>query len=156
VSGNAPGSDQAFALGGNLIDSGKVELCLPWKTFEERWIMPTPTEREYPNWRQRGFAAGNTLRLSSAAMYQHLQLAQWHCLGTWSRLRQPVQKLMLRNAMMLIAADGVSSTTVLACPAFHKSGWSGTGHTIRIAGYLGIPVWLVELGRYWRPEEGTN
>ncbi len=34
VSGNAPGADQAWARGGNSMDPTRVELCLPWESFE--------------------------------------------------------------------------------------------------------------------------
>lgn len=34
VTGNAPGADQAWARGGNSVDPAKVELCLPWESFE--------------------------------------------------------------------------------------------------------------------------
>lgn len=39
VSGNAIGSDQAWARGGNSVDSTKVELWLPWAGYNRRAIV---------------------------------------------------------------------------------------------------------------------
>lgn len=38
VTGNAPGSDQAWAAGGNSVDPKSVMLVLPWKGFERKTI----------------------------------------------------------------------------------------------------------------------
>ena len=142
VSGNAPGVDQMAALGGNTVNPERVELCLPWETFESKWVM------EHPR--------GNQVRLAEGALMSHVQLANQHCLGDFSRIRQGVQKLLIRNAMMLLTALDELSDIVIAWPNMEKDGWSGTGHTIRMAGYLGIPVWLANQSRWWGVEEGTK
>ena len=38
VTGNAPGSDQAWARGGNSVDPNAVLLVIPWKGFERKVI----------------------------------------------------------------------------------------------------------------------
>ena len=40
ASGNAPGSDRAFASGGNSVDPAKVYLYLPWGSFEHHAVHP--------------------------------------------------------------------------------------------------------------------
>lgn len=155
ISGNGRGSDQMYALGGNRVNAEMVELCLPWPKFEERWIAKDPDPSHGPDWRGRGLVGGNRIRLASQATFQHVQLANWFCLADLSRLSQGTQKLMVRNAMMLIAEDGSKSDVVLANPNMRARGWGGTGHTMRMAGYLNIPVWLVNRSRWWNPDEGT-
>ena len=45
VSGNAPGADQAWARGGNSVDPDRVELCLPWESFEALAVHSKNTTR---------------------------------------------------------------------------------------------------------------
>ena len=156
VSGNGKGSDQMYALGGNSANAELIELCLPWQGFEDKWIAKDPDYSYGTNWRDRGLMGGNKIRTASQATFQHVQLANWFCLGPFSSCRSSVQKLLIRNAMMLISEDGRKSDIVLANPDMSKHGWGGTGHTIRIAEYLNIPVWLTNQSRWWNPSEGTN
>lgn len=154
VSGNAPGSDQAFARGGSMVDPGLVELCLPWQDFEHAKFRPTIIEDPDPDADVRCFR-GNRIRLAQQATAEHIRIASWMH-PHFDRARGATKNLFIRNAMMLIAEDGIRSSSVIAWPDRTKPGWSGTGHTMRCARYLGIPVWLAELGRWWGPNEGTN
>ena len=47
VSGNAPGADQAWARGGNSMDATRVELCLPWDSFESSAVHGRNTVQIY-------------------------------------------------------------------------------------------------------------
>jgi hypothetical protein len=135
-SGNAPGSDQAYAHGANLVDGRRVELYLPWATFERKWV-----------------DKHNTVWLASQAWPKHVELAASASPG-WDRgVRETVKPLMIRNAM-IIFRWGQPVDRVLAYPDCTKHGWSGTGHAMRVAATLGVPVWLVNKGRFWEPTEG--
>lgn len=134
--GNAPGSDQLYALGAMMVDPTKVELYLPWKTFEKRAVID-----------------GNKVWLADQAWEKHVELAASASPGWDYGIRETVKPLMIRNAMIIYRwAEPVD--LVLAYPSYHKHGWSGTGHAMRVAASLGIPVWLVDRGCYWNPAEG--
>lgn len=135
-SGNAPGSDQLYALGASLVNPTRVELYLPWANFEKKSVM-----------------AGNKVWLASQATERHVELAASASPGWDYGVRETVKPLMIRNAM-IVARFGDPVRLVLAYPSYRKHGWSGTGHTMRVAAALGIPVWLVDRGRYWNPVEG--
>lgn len=145
VSGNAPGADQAYALGGNMENPSLVELCLPWASFEKRWIMEQP-DHTYGG--GSNVLEGNRIRLAENATYDHLHLAN-DAHPIFSKLSRGAQKLLVRNAMMLIDDDGVVSSQVIAMPNREKQGWGGTGHTMRCAFSLQIPVWLVDTSSWW-------
>lgn len=148
ITGNAPGSDQAYALGGNMVNASMVELCLPWPTFEQKCIMVDPDPKQYPHWREMGMSGGNRLRYAQNATYDHLRLAN-EAHPIFSFLAQGQQKLLIRNAMMMISDDGVISDLVIARPRFEAQGWGGTGHAMRVAQMLSIPVWLVNRSCWW-------
>lgn len=150
VSGNAPGSDQAYALGGNMVDAGLVELCLPWATFEKKWIVENP-DYTHSDWRSREMVSGNRIRLASEAHYNHLKLANAAHPG-FSHLSQGAQKLLVRNAMMLLDDAEILSDLVIAWPDRTSHGWGGTGHTMQVAWALQVPVWLANAGCWWNGE----
>lgn len=112
-SGNATGSDQAYARGGNRIDPRSVMLYLPWWNYEKQAIKP-----------------GNQLVLNHSKYYD---LAKAHH-PKWKTLTRGVQYLMLRNAGIVS-----ESVAVLAVLDHAKVGGGGTGHGWRIAKTLGIP-----------------
>lgn len=116
LTGNALGSDQAFARGANSINPAQVELFLPWKTYESSAIVK-----------------GNILHLEEATAEEKYLAA--HCHPAWARLNQAVQKLMTRNAMIVCR-----SRYVIARLNPNKQGGGGTGHGVRIAQALGLKV----------------
>ena len=126
VSGNAPGSDQAFALGASYLDPSRVTLYLPWGSFEKR-----------------SGIEGNVLHQVEEATAEHWDLAR-RAHPTWDRLAPTVRRLMVRNAMIV-----KSATVVLAFPDMMKPGFGGTGHAMRCALELGVPVWLLNEQRWW-------
>lgn len=113
ASGNATGADQAFARGGNKVDSMRVWLYLPWQTYESQavvWGNRTITDWEPGT---RIIAARNH--------------------PNWERLSFGVKRLMIRNAGLLMG-----SSLVIGYLDHSKPGGGGTGHGWRIAEDLGI------------------
>jgi hypothetical protein len=135
VSGNAPGSDQSYALGASLVDGTLVELYLPWPNFERKAVL-----------------TGNKFWNASQAWERHVELATQASPG-WDHIRDTVKPLCIRNAM-IIYRWGTPVDLVIAYPDCSKHGWSGTGHSMRIAASLGIPVWLANKNTFWNPLEG--
>lgn len=113
VSGNAIGSDAAYAEGANKIDESKVELYLPWQTYNTSFIKP-----------------GNILKLFDSAWKE---VAIKHH-PIYASLSQGAQKMMDRNAGIIINSD-----VVLAVLNHSKTGGGGTGHGWRIAESLSKP-----------------
>ena len=112
--GNATGADQAFARGANFIDPGLVTLYLPWPSYE-----------------QAAQTLGNTLVADLDVYYHHVAAAHH---PNWKNLTAGVQRLMVRNAAII-----VQSELVLALLNPHKLGGGGTGHGWRIAEALRRP-----------------
>jgi len=135
--GNAPGSDQLFALGASAVAPEHVELYLPWPNFERRCVVD-----------------GNKVWLASQALDKHVELAAAATPG-WEHggVRDTVKPLMIRNAMIVLRWNEPVDL-VLAYPSYHKRGWSGTGHAMRVAAQLGVPVWLIDRQIFWNPAEG--
>jgi len=133
TSGNAIGCDQAFAKGARV--HGTVELYLPWANYE-RAKMPV----------------GQQYWTANQATPAHIEAAK-NAHSAWDHLGQGVRRLMIRNAMIVMRFDKPVSC-VYAFPSYHKPGWSGTGHAMRVAASLGIPVWLMDRNCYWDPIDG--
>jgi hypothetical protein len=153
VSGNAPGADQAYARGGSTIDPSMVELCLPWPDFEHTQFRPTIIEQ--PDAGYESCMRGNRIRLAQQATVEHIRIASWMH-PHFDRAQRSTKNLLIRNVMLLIAEDGTRSDLVIAWPDRTRDGWGGTGHTMRCARYLDVPVWLAELGRWWMDTETTG
>ena len=119
--GNAPGSDQAFARGANRIDPHRVVLHLPWPRFESDSICKG----------NRVLVAGECRKYASVAETHH---------PAWSRLSQGARKLMTRNVSIV---DSV--VAVIALPNPERAGDGGTGQGMRVARAAGIPV--IDLAR---------
>jgi len=109
TTGNAPGADQLFALGGSTVDPTKVELYLPWQSFEHHAIIE-----------------GNKVFHAGQALEKHVELARDGSPGFDYGMRGTVKPLFIRNAMILYRF-GEKVDLVLAWPNFHQHGWGGTG-----------------------------
>ena len=119
ASGNAPGSDQAFASGGNSADPAKVYLHLPWESFERHAVHP-----------------GNNVEVvgdpwGNVALYE--EAAQLH--PAWERLTKAAQRLMARNILIVRGAD-----VCLAYPNWKRPGGGGTGQGLRYCQRTQIPI----------------
>lgn len=126
ASGNAVGSDQAYARGANTVDPSKVLLYLPWLTYEKQSIHPQNMVITEP-------------------IDEWEELAAKHHPRYW-QLSQGAQKMMKRNVGIIL-----SSATVFAYMNPNKSHGGGTSHSVRIAEYLGIPVVRLD-----KPEEAEG
>lgn len=114
--GNALGSDQLFAMGGNSVNPTQVHLFLPWASYESNAVV-----------------VGNKISLVTAATDQMVATARAHH-PVFDKLSQGAQKLMIRNVQII---DGVRF--VMALPSA-KIGGGGTGQGMRVAATMGIKV----------------
>lgn len=117
ISGNAPGADQAWARGGNSMDPTRVELCLPWDSFESSAIH-----------------GRNVVRVldPATAPYTYVDLVRaTH--SAFARLSDGALRLHARNAMIVEGAH-----LVLGALNAGKPGGGGTGSAFRIAQRQGI------------------
>lgn len=123
ASGNAEGADQAYARGGNAVDPTKIEIYLPWYSYNRTAILE-----------------GNEIFMPSKASLQTRLLAE-RCHPQWATFSPGVKDLMFRNAMII-----VGSALTVALPSKVKPGGGGTGHGIRISEVLMTP--RLDLSRY--------
>lgn len=113
-SGNADGSDSAFAKGANKIKPENVILYLPWQSYNIQHINPK-----------------NRILGSPFPEWEDLT-KPFH--GAWDKLSQGGRKLMARNYGIIHRAD-----KVIALLNHSKPGFGGTGQAWRIAESLKIP-----------------
>ena len=123
ASGNAPGADQAWARGGNLIDPSRVELCLPWKGFEKGAIHSANRVR---------VLAPPAEDPSSQYYFDIAEAAH----PTWGALTVPGRYLHARNVMIV-----KGSAFVVGSINHQKRGGGGTGSAFRIAKLFEIPTY---------------
>ena len=149
VTGNAHGADQSFALGANMVSPALVELCLPWQMYNHHAII-LPVERHDANGRPDGEYPGNTVLLADHASPEQRAMAE-RAHSAWANLKDGTRRLLTRNALICHNIQ-----FLLAHPNLQKDGWGGTGHTMRIAAMLGIPVWMTNLWKWWNPADGQG
>lgn len=121
--GGAQGADQAAARAARDVDASRLEIYLPWASYERAHV-----------------PQGANVYLASQASSQHLRLAM-DCHPVWHSLPQTVHPLMVRNAMIVLRFNTPVSA-VCAAPNLSRRGLGGTGHAMRIAEQLQIPVWV--------------
>ena len=113
-SGGAQGADRAFEIGCDRLQ-GHKEVYLPWKGFEQ----------------------------SNSPLYVVTQEAMdvaalFH--PAWSGLSQGARKLMGRNSYQMLGPELVTKTDFVVCWTPEGKVVGGTGQTLRMAEYYGIPV----------------
>jgi hypothetical protein len=128
-SGGAPGADQAFEQGAALADpnrsliQARVEIYLPWKSFEENnrsWILPKRIEPQ-------------------AEAFETAE--RFH--PSWNFLKQGAKKLHARNVHQILGANvttPILSDFVICWTKGAKAG-GGTGQAIRIANNYKVPIY---------------
>jgi len=114
ASGNAMGSDEAYARGANQVDPKRVLLYLPWASYNKELIVQ-----------------GNEIHLEEAKEWE--PLAEKHH-PAWMWLSQGARRMMIRNVGIVMQSD-----RVIAYLNHNKTGGGGTGHGWRVAGALKIP-----------------
>jgi hypothetical protein len=119
--GNAQGSDQAFARGANRVDPGRTWLYLPWGGYEAPAIV------------EGNHVVDVSLIENVSYRKEHFTKLASDNHPAWPNLTQGVRKLMVRNACIVWG-----SNLVLAHLNHAKKGGGGTGHGWRIAESLGI------------------
>ena len=133
-SGNAPGADQAFAKGANLIHPELVHLHLPWYNFERHAIHDENVVHNLDELPER------ELRIYTSVA------AKFH--PRFEFLSQGVKKLMIRNSSILMPPpDCFLVDMCLALPS-EKKGGGGTGQGMRIAEHEKVK--LIDLRHYDR------
>ena len=115
--GACKGADQAFAEGA-LSVGGKVILCLPWPSYEFKWVEPCVGQ------------GAETRLLQYWHKEYHASVDTYH--PAPERLSDAARKLHARNALILNNARFVL--------AFPGKTLGGTGQGIRIAEGSGIKV----------------
>lgn len=134
ATGNARGADQAYALGADLVHPSLVDLYLPWPSYESKAVIE-----------------GNRIFLPEQATAEHRELAK-EAHPTWGRLSSAEQRLMIRNAMAVRGMGSAPAAGVVALPNYGKPGLGGTGHGIRVAKLLRLPVLILPENRLLPPE----
>lgn len=125
-SGGAPGADQAFEFGvartkGEDVQE-KVEIYLPWHTFEKENRSSIQPKRIQPQ-------------------FEAFEIAErYH--PSWRFLSQGAKKLHARNVHQIYGHDVTNPvySEFVICWTEGKRGGGGTGQAIRIANDLEIPV----------------
>ena len=149
--GGAVGADRAFEAGALRTDA-PVTVHTPWpgyNGYRPGRDLESDIDVIHPK-------AGDTVRGSS-----FLHLARKHH-PAWDRCRRGARALFLRNVSILAGAldDDGTVLAVRAVIAWTPNGGShgreagGTGHTLRIAAELGIPV--VNLSERTPPERNAD
>lgn len=113
-SGNAQGSDQAFAQGVNSVDPTRMFLCLPWRSYEADKIVP-----------------GNTIVPEQAFWAEEAA----KCHPVWNSLSRGTRRLHSRNVGIIHGR-----AQVIARPNPRKAGGGGTGMGLRLAAAYRIPI----------------
>lgn len=114
-SGNADGSDYAFASGASVLFPERVFLYLPWTNHNNKHLI-----------------SGNNF--SSMIKEEWVDVAATHH-PKWNTLSEAERKFMIRNVGIVY-----KSKLVIAYPNLNKLGMGGTGHAMRVARTLKIPV----------------
>lgn len=128
ITGNAPGFDQAVALGGNSINPGKVHLHLPWAGFE-----------------RHATVSGNKIYNQPSDATMDYTASLWGSYkDNWFSLRPAVQKLMARNVDIIM-----QSVRVIAAPK--PGGGGGTAFGIWLAEYFKKPCFVIDFADKHRP-----
>lgn len=130
-SGYATGADQAFGLGAaqqsEISNQDRWTMYLPWAGFNNA---PKGDSRF-----QVAFPSDELFRIAREAH------------PAWDQLNQPAKLLMLRNVMIVGGLDlGSPATCVIGWTPDARRG-GGTGHAMRVAEMLGIPVF--DLASAW-------
>ena len=112
--GNAIGSDAAFAAGGNRLPQ-QVHLHLPWSSYNAGLINPQ-----------------NVLHVAHSSAMATLAAS---CHPAYAACSQGTKKLLTRNASIVNAAD-----VVVYFLNDSRPGGGGTGHGVRIASTLNKPL----------------
>lgn len=120
LSGNADGADNAFAQGINAISPASLTLFLPDKNHNFGFI---DSENEI-------IVDKNDEEWAKLAEEFHPH---------YRKMKPYVKKLFRRNAGIALNSDAI-----IAFPNKSKSGWGGTGHTIRMAKSLNKEIFLIE------------
>jgi hypothetical protein len=108
--GNAPGADQAWAIGANEVNPVMVTLCLPWAAFEPAAIHP-----------------GNVIQVYTPAQHSRYAQAALAAHPKPQLLSDTAIKLHARNAMIVEDVHMVLGTLGT------KHGGGGSGNAFRIA-----------------------
>lgn len=119
-SGHAEGADLAFEKGA-IQANGTKEIYLPWASFNSFH-----------------HHVGKTYYAEPTA--QGIEVAS-HFHSNWNACNPVVRKLMGRNTHQVSGYDCNTPADLVICWTPEGSGSGGTGQAIRIANYLGIPVY---------------
>jgi len=115
-SGGAPGSDQYFELGCDIL-GGRKEIFIPWKGFEGN---------------SNGIVPKFTDELMSIAESYH---------PAWGHCSEGARKLHARNVCQILGANLDSPVDFVICWTKDGGFSGGTGQALRIADDYSIPIY---------------
>ena len=151
-SGNAPGSDEAFAEGVASVSAGKLEIVLPYPSHRGSSMPPGAFSTAISD------VPDNTLQklaeITGRATPHHMGLARKYSLSK-SRLPpkpEAIIRLIMRDTLK-VAGDPAADLAPAIIGIFRENlenpDAGGTGHTIRCCRELGVPVVLSHDWRKW-------
>lgn len=110
VTGNAPGSDQAWARGGNSVDAGRVLLVIPWKNFERKAIEKGNDVLSFSD----DILGPDFDEALARAQRLH---PRWEACSTGARLLHGRNVIIARKASLMVGYPGSTGGTKLAFAA---------------------------------------
>lgn len=148
-SGNAPGSDQAWARGVNSVDARRLELVLP-----------------VPNWRGEAIAEGNQawslreappedVKAAGLLTREHYQAGSRRGAVAYDPMPAFKKPYLERDALKVLGwldyhGRRRKATAALFYVNPARKGGGGTGHTMRLCEAEGVPFFLSEDWLEWK------
>ncbi len=120
-SGNATGSDQAFAKG---VKDEKAQIWLPWDNFEINF------QKDHPNHDYRVISEDDKEAFDSVDTFH----------PNASHLMAGVRMLMARNYRQVVGSNGEPDSAFVICWTENGNEVGGTAQAIKIAKSRDIPV----------------
>jgi len=150
--GNAEGSDQAWARGVNRIDPKRLQLILPIPRYKEASIAPANEVAVLQEVPPEDYGAAKALTR------EHYEYGSSRGPTAYDPLPPFIKTYLDRDALKVLGHTNYSGKRQRATAAlFHldpnKRNGGGTGHTLRLCEAQRGPYFLSEDWLNWRPEE---
>lgn len=154
--GNAPGSDVAFARGVASVDASRLEYVVPYGGWRRGTLQPGARLLEFD---KLGSALVNDARdlaihvsPENRRVFEGYRQVAREAVDGWETKAQASARLLLRDIVKVTGSpdDGYPAATVglfYVSPGDHYAG--GTGHTIRACESRGVPVHSQKVWGRW-------
>jgi hypothetical protein len=137
--GNAAGSDEAFAAGVAGVDPSRLEFILPYATHRSSRLPAASSSTAIDDLPSN--SVQEVLDATLAASPQYLRVAVNYRGGKTHPRQRATAQLILRDTLKVTGTHTLAPPVAgifFANPANHDRG--GTGHTMRVCRTLGVPV----------------